>query len=192
MLAITTVPLVGRVACEARSELAQAEDARAAGDEDGEIMHLGRALRWRLPGASQDDIAVARLLALGEAASERGDGGAALAAYREVRSALLGSRALDVPHADVLADVDTRIAALMADEPETIAVRHAELRDESDRSRLGLLLAAATFIAWAWVTARLLLTGIDGKGRLVPGSGVRLGLLAFVLLVAWMVLWRYA
>lgn len=189
---VAVLPLVGRVACEADRELALADEAGAAGDEDAQVVHLGRALRWRLPGASHDEAAIDRLLALGEAASDRGDSAAAVAAYREIRSALLGSRALDVPHADVLAEVDARIAALMADDDDTIAVRHAELRVESERSRLGLFAAAASFVAWAWATARLLLVGIDARGRLVPGSGVRLGLVAFGLLALWMVLWRYA
>jgi hypothetical protein len=190
--ALVVVPLVVRVACEAQGELDAAAHARAEGDEDGEVVHLGRALRWRLPLASFDERALDRLVEIGDAAEARGDTPAALAAFREIRSALLGSRGLDVPHADRLGDIDLRIAALMAADADERTARHDELRVESERPRGGLFAAAAAFVAWAWVTMRLLLVGIDGRGRLVPGSGVRLGLAALALLVSWMVLWRWA
>jgi hypothetical protein len=34
--------------------------------------------------------------------------------------------------------------------------------------------------------------GVDARGRLVPGTGTRWGLLSIALLVAWMVAWRLA
>lgn len=182
--------LVVRVACEASAELELAAAARDAGDEHDEVIHLGRALRWRLPLASHDEIAIARLLEIGEAAEEPA---AALAAYREIRSALLGSRALDVPHADVLRDVDERIATLMSEgDAEAHARRHAELRVASESSRAPRVLAAATWIAWVLASAAFLLRGVDARGRLVPGTGTRWGLLSIALLVAWMVAWRLA
>lgn len=182
--------LVVRVSCEASAEIELAAAARAAGDEHDEVIHLGRALRWRLPGASTDEAAIARLLEIGESSQ---DPAQALVAYREIRSALLGSRALDVPHADVLRDVDERIATLMsADDADAVAVRHAELRVASESSRVGRAIAALTWIAWVLASAGFLLRGIDARGRLVPVAGTRWGLAAITLLVAWMVAWRVA
>jgi hypothetical protein len=195
-LRIAAIALVGlgalvvRVACEASAELELAAAARAAGDEHDEVIHLGRALRWRLPGASTDEIAIARLLEIGETTQDRAH---ALVAYREIRSALLGSRALDVPHADVLRDVDERIATLMSEgDAAAQARRHAELRIASQSSRLPRAIAAATWIAWVLASTAFLLRGIDARGRLVPGTGTRWGLAAIVLLVSWMVAWRFA
>ena len=196
-LRIAAIVLVGvgslviRVACEGSAELDAAAAARAAGDEDDEIIHLGRALRWRLPGASTDEIAIARLLEIGEAETDI-DPARALIAYREIRSALLGSRSLDVPHADVLRDVDGRIAALMSTDDAEVAARTAELREASEASRTGTTIAALAWIAWVVVSAQFLLRGIDARGRLVPGVGTRWGLAALVMLVAWLVAWRVA
>lgn len=182
--------LVVRVSCEASAEIDLAAAARGAGDEHDEIIHLGRALRWRLPGASHDEAAIARLLEIAETAE---DPTHALVAYREIRSALLGSRALDVPHADVLRDVDERIAALMSEgDGDALAKRHAELRIASESSRVGRMIAALTWIAWVLVSAGFLLRGIDARGRLVPGTGTRWGLAALALLALWMIAWRVA
>jgi len=183
--------LVVRVACEGGAELDAAAAAQRTGDLDDEIIHLGRALRWRLPGASTDEIAIARLLEIGSAVQDA-DPALALVAYREIRSALLGSRSLDVPHADVLQDVDDRIATLMSTGDADLAVRTAELREASEASRVGVTIAALAWIAWVVVSARFLLRGIDARGRLVPGVGTRWGLAALVMLVAWLVAWRSA
>ena len=188
-------PLVVRVAWEAHSELTAAAVAREAGDEATEVMHLGRALCWRLPMASHDEQAIARLLAIAEQAQGEVPVAVAraLVAYREIRSALLGSRALDVPHADTLLEVDTRIAALMADgDAAAEATRLAELRLAPTHPRIGAMAAALAWVGWVLASARLLLRGIDARGRLVPGVGTRTGLLALALLIAWMVLWRFA
>jgi hypothetical protein len=191
-IALGVAPLVVRVACEANGELDAAAAAREVGDGDGEVLHLGRALRWRLPLATHDERAIARLLEIGEQAAGL-DPALSLAAYREIRSALIGSRGLDVPHADVLADVDARIAAAMADgDAAAEAARRAELEREPGRSRLGPALAAGGWIAWVWATARFVRRGVDARGRLVPGVGTRTGLLALALLVAWVIAWRFA
>lgn len=188
LVGLAVVPLVVRVACEASGELDAASVAREAGDVDGEILHLGRALRWRLPLATHDERAIDRLLEIAEH-----DPAWSLPAYREIRSALLGSRALDVPHADVLADVDGRIAAVMADgDAGAMATRRAELDVASTQSRLGPGLAAAAWLGWVWAAAHMLRHGIDARGRPIRGVGTRAGLLALGMLVAWMIAWRFA
>jgi len=198
MVVLAMAPLLGRVACEARSELDAARAARERGLGDTEVVHLGRALRWRLPLSDHDEVALARLLEIGALAEAAGDRPLALAALREVRSALLGSRALDVPHADVLGEVDGWIARLMADgdgadgDPSSEAARREELRAVTEQSRSGPMLAAAAWLAWVIASARWMLRGLDARGRLVPGVGTRSGLLALALLVAWMIAWRFA
>ncbi|HWB77883.1 MAG TPA: hypothetical protein VG755_23105, partial [Nannocystaceae bacterium] len=170
------VPIVVQVAVQAHSEIVAADDAAAADDENAEVIHLGRALRWRLPLSSHDEHAIDRLLAIGERAEADPADVAharALAAYREIRSALLGSRALDVPHADVLADVDARIARLMAAQSHVLGVvaqdearQHERLRATSEASRIGPVLAALALVAWVGATLLFLARGVDARGRL--------------------------
>ncbi len=189
VLALVLTPLLVRVQCEARGELAAAAAAREAGDVDGEIVHLGRALRWRLPLSQHDEVALARLL---EIADGTDDDTVALAACRELRGALLGSRALDVPHGDVLAEVDDRIAALterVGDPVRTRAQHHALLREGATRSRVRPALAALAFLGWVAATAAALRLGLDRSGRAVPGRGARWMLAAVALLLAWLLLW---
>ncbi|MBX7083023.1 MAG: hypothetical protein K1X88_27705 [Nannocystaceae bacterium] len=186
--ALVLAPLLLRVSCEARGELDAADRAQQAGDVDGEIVHLGRALRWRLPLSRHDEVALARLLAI----ADTGDDAVALAACREIRSALLGSRALDVPHDDVLADVDARIAALAQRSGDAVrdeAEHHALLREASTQSRVRPALAALAFVGWVVATATALRLGLDRSGRAVPGRGARWLLAALALLLAWLWLW---
>lgn len=200
--ATLVVPVVVQVAVQARSEIVAADDAAANGDEPAEVIHLGRALRWRLPLSSHDEHALARLLAIGENAEQDPDDvghARALAAYREIRSALLGSRALDVPHDDVLADVDARIARLMAAQSQALGVvaegearQHERLREASQASRTGPVLAALALLAWVCATFLFLSRGVDARGRLTRPTGTRTGLLVLAALVLWLLAWRFA
>ena len=107
-------PVVGRAWLDARAEIEGADQAAAVGDVETEIEHLGRALRWRVPWSGHDEVVLDRLFALGDAAEAAGDDATALAAYREARGGLLATRVLAVPHADARAELDLRIARLMA------------------------------------------------------------------------------
>jgi len=196
------VPVVVHVAVEASRELSAADAAAELGDEDAEVLHLGRALRWRLPGAGHDELAIDRLLALGAAAEEDpADVGhaRALAAYREIRSALLGSRALDVPHADVLADVDARIARLMVAQSQALGVAAQDetlqlerLREASASPRTPVVLAALAMVMWVGASLAFLARGLDAQGRLRRPTGTRAGVLALAALITWMLAWRFA
>jgi hypothetical protein len=200
--ATLVVPVIVQVAVQARSELVAADEAAANGDESAEVIHLGRALRWRMPLSPVDEHAIDRLLAIGEAAENDPADFAhvrALAAYREIRSALLGSRALDVPHADVVADVDARIARLMAAQSRELGVVAADearqlerLREVPETSRTGPVLAAFALAAWVVATLTFLSRGLDARGRIVRPTGTRTGLLALAALVLWLVAWRFA
>lgn len=108
-------PMLVRVAWEGRAELALADEAAAAGRVDLEIVHLGRAARWRAPLGGSDELAIGRLLAIG--AAHEGDlerSSTALAAYRELRAALWATRGIAVADPAALGLANRRIAGLMA------------------------------------------------------------------------------
>lgn len=195
------VPVAARVVVEGRAELAAADEARAQGDVDGELEHLGRALRWRMPGSGHDEEALARLWALAQAQEARGAEGrdAALAGYRELRAGLLATRAWGIPHRERWEAANARIAALMAategeigtdlsgtGDPE--AHHLALLSKEPGPDPLRGNLAAAAFAGWVACTAGLLLRGLGPRGRLHARPALRWGLCAVACLVAWAVL----
>jgi len=199
------LPLVGRAAWEGRRELELAAEASELRDVDAQIEHLGRAARWRVPGFGHDEAAVDALMELGAAAEARGDAGSqrALAAYREVRRALLGTRGLFVPQRERFHEANERIAVLMAAQEERFGTDvggrgdpyayHLELLEEVPGPKPGrALFAALAFVAWLAAAGGFLVRGLDERGHLRPAPAVRWGGAAVVLLVAWMVALRYA
>lgn len=114
--AVGVAGLLGlRVAWEGRAELMAADQAAAAGRVDLEIVHLGRAARWRVPIAGSDEAAIERLLAIGAASEgEAATVSTALVAYREARSALWATRIGSAADGAALGLANRRIAALMA------------------------------------------------------------------------------
>jgi hypothetical protein len=195
------LPLALRVALEGRAELAAADQARAQGDLAGEIEHLGRALRWRMPGRDHDEAALERLWALGQAQEARGAEGraTALAAYRELRDGLLATRAWGVPHRERWAAANLRIAALMAEEERALgtdvsgtgdpeAFHHALLASEPGPDPTRANLAALAFVGWVVGVAGMLVGGLDARGRLRPRAALRWGVVAVLCLLAWTVL----
>lgn len=195
------VPIAARVVVEGRAELAAADEARAQGDLDGELEHLGRALRWRMPGSGHDEEALERLWTLAQAHEARGTEGrvAALAGYRELREGLLATRAWGIPHRDRWEAANARIAALMAATEREIGTDLSGTGDP-EAHHLALLskepgpdpirgdLAALAFAGWVACTAGLLLRGLGPRGRLRPRPALRWGLGAVLCLVAWAVL----
>ncbi len=182
------VPVVVRALLEGRAELARAD---ATDDEATRVLHLGRALRWRLPWASHVARARDELVAIGETAEVRGDDAAALVAYREVRSGLVGTRMIDPPDPAVLGDVDRRIARLMAAED----ARRNLGGDDAEAYHLALLEAprvgddtatfvgAAAFVLWVAASIGFLMRGVDGRGRLRTAAAVRWGALSIITFV---------
>ncbi|HET6582677.1 MAG TPA: hypothetical protein VFG69_04505 [Nannocystaceae bacterium] len=196
-------PLVVRAMIDARAELQLADEASAAGDGDAEIEHLGRALRWRVPFATHDEVALDRLFAIGEAAEKAGDELSALAAYREARGALLATRVLDVPHADARTELEARIAGVMAAQElrygtdtshggDLEAHHLALLQATPGPSPVRATIAATTFVAWVVASLAVLLRGIDGTGRVRKRPAVLWGLASIACLVGWMIAWRFA
>jgi hypothetical protein len=203
--AALVIPVGVRVAWEGRAELDLADVAAEEEDVDAELEHLGRAARWRMPVLGHDEAAIDRLLQLGTDAEARGDDGrqTALAAYREIRGALLATRTWGVPQRDVFDDVNVRIATLMAEQEADFGTDVGGIGDPY-AYHLGLLdevpgpdpwrgnFAAIAFVGWIAATIGFVLRGIDARGHLRPKSAVRWGVAALALLAAWAVLLRYA
>ncbi len=196
-----SLPIGLRVGYEGRAELEAAERARGLDDLSGEIEHLGRALRWRLPGADHDEQALERLWAIGQAQEALGTLGHAnaLVAYRELRSGLLATRVWGIPHRERWEAANERIAALMAEQERQLGTDvsgrgdpeafHRELLSrEPGPAPVRANLAALAFIGWIACGAGLLLRGLGPRGRLRPRPALRWGLATVACLVAWAVL----
>lgn len=189
--------LLVRAWLDGRAQLREADAMADAGDLDGEIRHLGRAARWRVPLADHDELARARLREIAERETEAGHVGVALVAWRELRSAILATRTIDVVDPELLELANTQIVSLMvleARESGTAADSArwaAELEADGAGSRGGTsrarsLSAAACFAAWLVACIGFFMRGIDGKGRLEPRSALRWGAAALLLLVVWL------
>ncbi|MCB9716697.1 MAG: hypothetical protein H6712_22760 [Myxococcales bacterium] len=182
------------------AQLRAADEAWAAGALDAEIEHLGRALRWRAPLVDHDERALARLWAIGEAEQARGEAGrdGALAAFREIRRALLATRSWgDIPQRERWEAANERIAALMAEQSEAMGLPaaadpRAELHEQLARvpgpDPLRADLSALAFVGWLGCVVGFVLRGLDAKGRLRLPAAARWGVGALGLLVAWAVL----
>jgi hypothetical protein len=190
---LVLAPLVARTLVDGRAELARADAAAEAGDRDGEIRHLGRAARFRLPLAQHDELALARLLELARDASEADEIAIALAAWRELRSALLSTRVLDVSEPELLAQANAAIVELMVDEARAnnrpiARERWAEELEQDLAPRGRTLAAALLFAAWLVACIGFFARGVDATGRLNPRPALRWGGSVLLLLIAWILL----
>ena len=183
-------PLLLRAAWEGRQELVLADTRASEGRVDLEVVHLGRAARWRVPFAGHDEEALARLMAIGAAQEQDAEGRGpqlALQAYREARSALLATRAWGLADRATYAAANRRIAALMAEQERLFETdlsgagaaeeHHMELLERSGHrsSPWGLLAAVVALVC-----------GAAALGRGIPEAGpIRRGpLLAFAALAS--------
>lgn len=198
-------PLGLRAAWEGRAEMEAARRAAASADLQGQILHLGRAARWRMPLARHDDEAIDALMSLGEQLEARGEEGRmdALRAYREARRALLATRSWGVPEPESFERANARIAALMALQEADYSsdlsgegeqeAWHLERLSEVPGPRPGLANAAAlSFVAWVVAVVGFVVFAIDAQGRVRARPAVRWGVVALALMVGWMVLTRVA
>jgi hypothetical protein len=184
-----------RVVVEGRGELEAAEAAGELGRFDDQVLHLGRAARWRMPLAAHDDLALEQLMELGDREAKHGPEGnaRALAAYREARRAILATRAWGMHERDTFDRANEEIAALMAVNGSSAdEERYLEqLAREPGPPARGAKFAAFTFILWLVASAGFATRGLDGKGRLRPRPARRWGGASLLLLVVWMVLMRW-
>ena len=198
-------PLAVRAGWEGRAELARARASASEGDVDREIVHLGRAARWRVPGLGHDTQAFERLVEIGEETDASGPDGTeqSLAAYREVRGALLATRTWGVPRPELFEQMNERIARLMARQESELgtdvsgtgdpyAYHLALLQEVPGPEPVRANLAAFAFVGWLFASAGFVLRGLDAKGRIRPRSALRWGGMSLLLLVAWALLLRFA
>lgn len=144
-----------------RAALADGDAARKRGDVAAAIDAWRAAARDYLPFAPHVDAAYDRLATTARDAEKTGDADTALAAWRAIRTASRATSGISTPHADLAAEADQRIAALMAGDPD------------------GSLVAGETVEArTAWHAARL---------APVPGPGLGMILIAGLGVVAWVV-----
>ncbi len=195
LVVVVLAPLWARALTEGRHELALADAAAEAGDREAEIRQLGRAARWRLPLASHDDEARERLASLGRAGEREDRLPEALTAWRELRSALLGSRALrGVADHEQLDEANQQIARLMVLEAEragqTIDAERltAELAEPPATDSTRTRLAALAFVGWVASALGFVIAGIDPQGRLRPRRALRWAMTSLLLLIIWLLI----
>jgi hypothetical protein len=204
IVAALVIPVWVRAGIEARALLQDAAAVRSF-DPDREVELLGRAARWRAPGLPWADTARGLLWERGREARARGEDGRPLAlrAFREVRRSLLATRAFGVPHPEELRAANLEIAQLMAEQEADFGTDVGG-RGDPAAYHLALLeqlpgpvpwranLAAFLFLAWVVTVGGFVVRALDGEGRLRPRSALGWGLAALLLLVGWMVAWRFA
>ncbi len=189
---LIAVPMVIRVHVEGGAALARAE---ATEDVDLRIERYGHAARWRTPLASHDDAALDALVSLGDDP----DRAVALAALREARRAMLGTRAWGLEDPTRYASVNEAIAKHMADAEAQAGTDVGGLGDPY-AYHLQLLQsvpgpdpvrangAALAFAGWLLALVGFMLRGLEGNGRLRARAATRWGMASLVLLVTWCVL----
>ena len=165
-------PLLGRVAWEGQAELRAAEAAAERGRIDLEIVHLGRAARWRSPVAGHDEAAIDRLMSVAREAVERGDSQTALLAHREVRGALLATRGWSSLDAELYDAVNREIAAAMAAQEQVFGTDLSG-RGEAAAYHLALLEQARPVESpWAVIASLAIVAAVIGLVIGVTDRGV--------------------
>ena len=191
-LCVLMLVMSARAVLEARAEAARADVALATGDLDEAIVRLRNTARWYAPFNFYASDALTRLLRLAEAAEARGEHPRALTAYRGVHAAIYATRSFYTPHAELLAQADEHIAALMAAEPpapvegqrspEQRKADYLTLLRPTQPSLFGVVLAIGGLVTWVGSAVAFLTWGVDGEGRALRRLGRRsIGLL----LVGW-------
>jgi hypothetical protein len=188
-LVVAGLGLRSWVSCSA--ELARAEELRDGGDVEAAIDHYRRAATWYFPGNVRARAALEELVEIGTGAEARGESTIALAAFRSARGAAMAARGVYLPHADVVAVANERIAALMAEGavPPVDADRSPEERREAylamlraDRDvRTGwALVALLGFACWVSGASLLARRGVDERDEVAPREARRWGTLLVV------------
>jgi len=166
--------------------------AAVSSSGEAEITHLGRAARLYAPGNPYSRRAVDKLAAIG-----RQDPARALAAWRELRSAILATRSFYTPHRALLDEANAHIADLMADAELAAGSQHARdkarawhaarLAQDEAPSVPWTIVALAGLAAWIGCALGLCLRGVGDDDRLRPRAalvwalGVGAGLALFFL-----------
>lgn len=162
------------------------------------IIHYRHSAQWLAPLSSRPRRSVDALVGIGDAAAEQGDDLTALTAWRSARIAILSTRWLLTPHAEVLDDVHPKIAAAMARQADggadAAATYHAQLDGWSERepNRLLTLLASFAFLGWMVTLVGAAWQGFDPEGKVQKMALARWAGASTLLAAIWMVATRFA
>lgn len=132
VLAVGLGVVVTRAIWAGSRALANGDAAHQQGELALAVELWRSAARWYVPGAPHVGAAYERLETLAHAAEERGDLDTALAAWRGVRSSILATRSLYVPHEERLDPANRRIAALMAAHERALGVGPPDTLNSED------------------------------------------------------------
>jgi hypothetical protein len=172
VIVVVLAALYARVMFTARRAVAEAEICIQEDRLDDAVFHLRRAAHAYAPLNPYNEHAYDRLWQLGRKAELEGDTHRALEAYRAIRSSILAARSTYTPHPARLAQVDDRIARLMARQspppadrhkPETQRMRehHALLADHSMPDPLWSVLLLVGFAGWVGACVGFIALGLD-------------------------------
>ncbi|MBT8470732.1 MAG: hypothetical protein HKN10_05760 [Myxococcales bacterium] len=190
--------LCGRVAFEARGELAAARAYRQDDRPDRAIEHYRRSIRWDLPLSPYQAEAVSELQSLANELEAEGNTDLALLAWRSLSGGIAATRTLYSGSQPVREKANDQIARLLAtDRSAAVDARLSVEQLAADHRRLlsdqvspdpfwGLMLMFGMAV---WVGALLLLarSGFDSAGRFHwatargPVWGALLGFVSFAL-----------
>lgn len=174
----------GRVVWSSRAAFVAAQ----AAEGDARVRKLGEAARLYAPGSPYARRALDALADIG-----RAGGGDALAAWREVRSAILATRSFYTPRPALLAEANAqlaeRMAALETDARGPLDSRRAfhaaRLAEDDAPSVAWSLVALVGLAAWIGSAVGFILRGLDDRDRLrtrpavLFAAGVAVGLILF-------------
>lgn len=185
------LPIVLRAWLEGRAALAR---GMQTSDPEAAIVELGRAARWRVPLAEHDELARARLEAIADTSERAGDLELALATWRELRGALLGTRSVALADPDQLARANAGIVRGMVAQahasgrPDARERWQAELDAPPAADSPASRVAALLFALWLASLVGFVLRGLDADGRLVARHGIAWAALSLALLLAWILM----
>jgi hypothetical protein len=201
-VAMALIVPVGRAFVEGRRDLADGDRAAEAGDAASATLLYRHSAQWYVPGPGSDDIALTRLVELGDQLSAAGDRDAALFAWRSARDAIMATRHLFVPHAGLLPELHTRIADAMGaqaaerggDASTHAAEFRAELEAWPERRRNPLLVLGASLGFYAWIATLALAAwrGFGADGTFNKRVFFRFFGASFALFAFWLACVRFA
>ena len=138
LFGIFLLVVTARVVYSSRQEYVRAGKALKAGRTDIAIVHYRRAAHWYAPGNPYSKSSLDALWNIADQAEGAGRVELALAAYRAIRSSILGTRSFYTPHKDLLAKVNPRIAALMARQELELKARDERIQRSSQSQTTAL------------------------------------------------------
>lgn len=164
--------VAARVTATGVSELAEAREREARGEEHEAAVHYGRALRMYLPGSPVPQKAAERLLALAQAAKQQGRTIDARYCFEELRSGLLATRSFYQPGRTFIEIAQEELLALILEAPdgtwpdpakpasEREAVVRSSLEAREDPSLPWVLVMGGGWVLWLGAAVRAIFAGL--------------------------------